>query len=76
MASKLILDRSDPGVDELVSSWKDGGTYTCEVEITQVKSGPNTAEYDLTAISDTGAPAAPKPASKKAKAPAEVEVEY
>jgi len=50
MASKLILDRSDPGVNELVSSWKDGETYKLEVEVKQVSTSPNTGDYDVTAV--------------------------
>lgn len=51
MASVLTLDRSDPGVDELVSKWKDGGKYTVELEITQNKSSANAATFDVTGIS-------------------------
>jgi len=50
MASSLTLDRSDPGVDELVSSWKDGGTYKVELTIKQNKSSPNAATYEVTAV--------------------------
>jgi hypothetical protein len=75
MASSLTLDRSDPGVDELVSSWKDGGKYRVEIEITQNKSSPNAATYDVTSVTDTSsempeasteeaAPAAPKAKAK------------
>lgn len=52
MASSLTLDRSDPGVDELVSTWKDGGSYRVEIEITQTKSSPNAATYDVTGVTD------------------------
>lgn len=50
MASSLTLDRSDPGVDELVSSWKDGGTYKVELTIKQSKSSPNAATYEVTSV--------------------------
>jgi len=70
MASSLTLDRSDPGVDELVSQWKDGGTYTVELTITQTKSSPNTAIYDVTGITDMGAPEDEAPAKEPAAKPA------
>lgn len=82
MASSLTLDRSDPGVDELVSGWKDGGTYTVELTIKQTKSSPNAANYDVTAISDMGMEEAAAeeveeaPPTPKAKAKPAVSVEY
>lgn len=79
MASKLILDRSDPGVDELVSQWKDGGKYVCEIEITQTQSGPNVANFDVTGISDAGMmeeEAEEAPAKKKNPSEKPMKVEY
>lgn len=52
--SSLTLDRSDPGVDELVSSWKDGGEYTVQLTIKQVNSSPNAANYEVVGITDMG----------------------
>lgn len=54
MASTLTLDRSDPGVNDLVSQWKDGETYTVELTIVQSKSSPNAASYDVVGIADMG----------------------
>lgn len=76
--SSLTLDRSDPGVDELVSGWEDGGEYTVQLTIRQLNSSANAANYEVTSITDMGeeaeveeipegaAPAAPAPAPKKA----------
>lgn len=50
MASSLVLDRSDPGVNDLVSQWKDGETYQVTLTIVQKNSSPNTAHYDVTSI--------------------------
>lgn len=50
MASKLILDRSDPGVNELVASWKDGETYRVELEIVQESTSANTGDYTVTEV--------------------------
>lgn len=50
MASKLILDKSDPGVAEMVAAWKDGGTYKAEVEFRQDASSANTTDNTVTAI--------------------------
>lgn len=72
MASKLILDRSDIGVEELVAGWKDGGVYRVELEITQDSSSPNTADYTVNEVVDISAPeeepveVVEEPAPKKA----------
>lgn len=50
MASILNLDRSDPGVDELVSKWKDGGDYEVTLKIHQDKSSPNAASFTVTGL--------------------------
>lgn len=50
MASFLILDKSDPGVAEMVAAWKDGGSYKAEVEFTQDANSPNTTNNTVTAI--------------------------
>lgn len=50
MASKLILDKSDPGVAEMVSAWKDGASYKAEVDFTQDSNSPNTTDNTVTAI--------------------------
>lgn len=50
MASTLNLDRSDPGIDELVSQWKDGGDYEVRLKIHQDKSSPNVASYTVTEL--------------------------
>lgn len=50
MASQLILDRTDPGVDELVSSWKDGGEYEVTVKIRQDSSSASVGNYTVTSI--------------------------
>lgn len=50
MASKLILDRSDPGVNDLVASWKDGETYRVELEIVQESTSVNTGDYTVTEV--------------------------
>lgn len=85
MASSLTLDRSDPGVDELVSGWKDGGTYTVELTIKQTKSSPNAANYEVTGISEVEgmeeemeeeAVEEQVAAPKKARTKPEVAVEY
>lgn len=52
MASQLNLDRSDPGVDELVSQWKDGGTYRVTLDITQSKSSPSMNTFEVTSVTD------------------------
>ena len=52
--SSLTLDRSDAGVDELVSKWADGKTYTVELTIKQVNSSPNAANYEVVGIMDMG----------------------
>lgn len=70
MASSLTLDRSDPGVDELVSTWKDGGSYRVEIEITQTKSSPNAATYDVTAITDISESIEEEPEVAEPAAPA------
>lgn len=81
MASTLTLDRSDPGVDELVSQWTDGETYTVELTIVQTKSSPNAASYDVVGIADMGSEMEPEeeatpPPPAKPKAKPAVSVEY
>lgn len=70
MASSLNLDRSDPGVDELVSTWEDGGTYRVELEITQTKSSPNAATYDVIGITDISETMEAEPEEEAEPAPA------
>jgi hypothetical protein len=55
--STLELDRSDPAVDELVSGWADGETYTVTLTIVQKKSDAKKATYDVTAVESEEAPA-------------------
>jgi len=50
MSSVLILDKSDPGVAEMVAAWKDGQSYKAEVEFTQDSSSPNSTNNTVTAI--------------------------
>ncbi len=50
MASILVLDKSDPGVAEMVAAWKDGKSYKAEVEFTQDSSSPNSTNNTVTAI--------------------------
>lgn len=52
MASQLNLDRSDPGVDELVSQWSDGGKYRVTIDITQSKSSPSMNTFEVTRVED------------------------
>lgn len=54
MASQLNLDRSDAGVDELVSQWKDGGKYRVTLDITQSKSSPSMNTFEVTGVEDLG----------------------
>lgn len=54
MSSKLILDKSDPGVAEMVAQWKDGGTYKAEVEFVQDASGGNTTDNTVIGIVNLG----------------------
>jgi hypothetical protein len=75
--STLTLDRSDAGVDELVSAWKDGGKYRVTLEITQSNSSPNVANFEVAGVTDESEGAAveettPAPAAKPAKPPVEV----
>lgn len=56
MASKLILDRADAGVDELVSSWKNGGSYRVTIDIVQDASDPKTATFSVGSIESLDAP--------------------
>ena len=78
MASQLTLDRSDPGVDEMVAAWKDGGTYSVMLNITQTKSSPNVATFEVTGVTNESEEAeapeeeAAPPAAKPAKPPVSV----
>lgn len=56
MASQLNLDRSDPGVNDLVSAWSDGGKYRVTLDITQSKSSPSMNTFEVTSIEDQGEP--------------------
>lgn len=71
MASQLNLDRSDPGVDELVSKWTDGGTYRVTLDITQSKSSPSMNTFKVTSIEDQSEPTA-EAGPTEAEAEAEV----
>lgn len=53
MASVLILDKSDPGVAEMVAKWKDGGSYKAEIQFTQDSSSGNNTNNTVTAIVNT-----------------------
>lgn len=70
MASQLNLDRSDAGVDELVSQWSDGGTYRVTLDITQSKSSPSMNTFEVTSIEDQSEPAAEEAEPAEAEAPA------
>lgn len=78
--STLQLDRSDPGVDEMVSAWKDGGTYKVMLTITQKNSSPNMGNFEVTEVvnesPDEGAAVeakeAPSPTKKPTRPPVEV----
>lgn len=52
MASNLILDRSDPGIDELVAGWKDGGDYEVRIKIHQDKSSASVGSYTVNEVVD------------------------
>lgn len=82
MASQLNLDRSDAGVDELVSKWEDGKSYRVTLDITQSKSSPSMNTFEVTSVTDESEPTEEASTSEvetqtpaKPKKPA-VEVEY
>jgi len=50
MTSQLTLDRSDPGVDELVAGWANGQSYRVTLDITQTASDPKMATFDVTSV--------------------------
>lgn len=52
MSSKLILDKSDEGVAEMVAAWKDGGVYRVEIEFTQDSNSPNTTDNTVTSVTN------------------------
>lgn len=70
MASNLILDRSDAGVDEMVSKWKDGGEYRVELKIVQDSSSPNLARYTVNEVMDLSAVPEVEPTEETAEEPA------
>ena len=81
MASQLNLDRSDPGVDELVSQWADGKSYRVTLDITQSKSSPSMNTFEVTSVTDESEPMEAETAEVETQAPAKpkkpaVEVEY
>lgn len=81
MASQLILDRADPGIDQIVSKWENGQSYPIPIgQMTQVASDPKRAIFDIVSVESEEAPNAeaaveaeepPAPKSKPA-----VEVRY
>ena len=50
MNSTLTLNRSDPGVDDLVSAWETGGEYRVTLDIVQTSSDPKQATFDVVGI--------------------------
>lgn len=70
MASILNLDRSDPGVDELVSKWKDGGDYEVTLKIHQDKSSPNAASFTVTGLVPSEMESEPEEAEEAPAKPA------
>lgn len=56
MSSKLILDRSDEGVNELVSNWKNGGSYRVTIDIVQDASDPKTATFSVGSVESIDVP--------------------
>lgn len=81
MASQLNLDRSDEGVDALVSQWKDGGVYRVTLDITQSKSSPSMNTFEVTSVTDESEPVEAETAEVETQAPTKpkkptVAVEY
>lgn len=84
--STLQLDRSDPGVDEMVSAWKDGATYKVMLTINQKSSSPNVANFEVMEVVNeseeaaAGEPAgeetSPQNSTRKAPTEAPVKVTY
>lgn len=52
MASHLLLDRTDPGVNELVTGWVDGGVYNVRLRIKQSSTDAKTARYEVEEVTD------------------------
>jgi hypothetical protein len=52
MPSQLILDRTDPGIDEMVGEWKNGGEYELSVKVRQVGTDPKTATFEVIETTD------------------------
>lgn len=77
--STLTLDRSDAGVDEMVSAWKNGGQYQVLLRVQQIGSDPTMSTFHVTEVQnqtdgEEGAAEAeepeetePAPANPKAK---------
>lgn len=78
MASELILDRTDPGINSMVEGWVDGETYDLRVKVRQNSSDPKAAKFEVVeAVDETAAepeeesegeyPAEKKPKGKMGK---------
>jgi hypothetical protein len=81
MASELILDRTDGGVDALVTPWKVGGEYEIHLKVRQTGATPETATFEVIEATDESvepeAEEAPPPAAKpKASKPSIVIAKY
>lgn len=69
--STLQLDRTDGGVDAMVSEWKVGGEYELRVKVRQTGASESTASFDvIEAVDETSeAPEEELDDSPPAKAP-------
>lgn len=58
MTSVLLLDRSEPAVNDLVAAWTNGGEYTLQVKVKQVTADDAKATFDVLEVTDmsTGEP--------------------
>lgn len=52
MASELILDRSDSGIDSMVAGWKNGSEYDLRVKVRQTSTDSKSAKFELVQATD------------------------
>jgi len=50
--STLQLDRSDKAVDEMVSGWTNGGSYSVRLRIQQIGSDPKMATFHVAEVTN------------------------
>jgi hypothetical protein len=60
MASELVLDRTDPGIEETVADWTNGAEYIFDrVRVKQTGTDPKTAKFEVISV-EGGEPAEPE----------------